>query len=188
MAELPIVVEANAWLDIVFGIIMLLVTFVIVRGLKSLNTDGGVSPLIVGVFAALFTFGLGVSFLVRNLNWQFRLEENAVILQAPFDYQWPSAEIAWSEITSVYLSRMGNRGGTSFKLHIRGKPGTEIILAPADRLPAQFAMMLQKLLAERAPQAKGIGGIQEELDYARTHPARLAPGYSARNGRGELLQ
>ena len=83
MTELPIIVEAHAWLDVGFGVIMLLVTYVLVRGtFDPLDTDDDMSKVIVGVLAALFTFGLGISLLVRDLNWQFRLEEKGIVLHA----------------------------------------------------------------------------------------------------------
>ena len=189
MTELPIVVEANQWLNVSFGLIMLAVSYVVVRGtFDPLSTDDDVSKLILGLFVALFTFGLGVSLLVDRLNWQFRLEEKGVTLHAPFSYIRPSGEIGWSEITSIYVSTGGYRGGPSFKLHIRGKPGTEIIVTTVDRLPARFGTLLQKLVSERAPQAKGGAEIGEELADARRHPSFLAAGYSVRNGRGELLR
>ena len=191
MTELPIVVEANPWLDVGFGVIMLLVSFVLVRGtfFESSRADTEVNTLIVGLFAALFTFGLGISLLVRDLNWQFRLEEKGIILHAPFDYMHPSAEIGWSDITSVKVIEHSYRGGgRGWKVHIHGKPGTEIVVATIDRLPAQFGMLLQQLVSERAPQAKGGGEIAEDFNDARRHPAFLAAGYSVRNGRGERLR
>jgi hypothetical protein len=144
--------------------------------------------LIFGLLVALFTFGLGLSLLVRHLNWQFRLEEKGIVLHAPFDYMHPSAEMGWSEITSVYVFESSYRGGASWKLRILGKPGTEIVVHTIDRLPAQFGRLLQTLVAERAPQAKDSGRIAEDFIYARRHPGFLANGYSVRNGRGERLR
>jgi hypothetical protein len=190
VTELPIIVEAHAWLDVGFGVLMLLVTYVLVRGtFDPLDTNDDVSKVIVGVLAALFTFGLGISLLVRDLNWQFRLEEKGIVLHAPFDYMHPSAEIGWSEITSMSVIEHSYRGGgRGWRLHIHGKPGREIVLHTIDRLPAQFGMGLQKLVSERAPQAKGGRTIAEDFNDARRHPAFLAAGYSVRNGRGALLR
>jgi hypothetical protein len=187
VTELPIVVETIPWLSVGFGVLLILLSLALVRGVFAESDTGEVSTSIVGLLAALFTFGLGISLAVQQLNWQFRIEEKGIVLRAPFDYMRPSGEIAWSEITSVYVSQDGIRG-PSYKLHISGKPGTEIIVTVVDRLPAQFGTLLQKLVAERAPQAKGSGEIGEQLDDARRHPAFLAAGYSVRNGRGELLR
>jgi hypothetical protein len=187
VTELPFVVETTAWLSVGFGVILVLSSFALARGVFASSDTDEVSRLIVGLLAALFTFGLGISLAVQHLNWQFRLEERGIILHAPFDYMRPSAEIGWSEITSVYVSQDGIRS-SSYKLHIRGKPGTEIIVASMDRMPAQFGVLLQKFVAERAPQAEGSREIGEQLDNARRHPAFLAAGYSVRNGRGELLR
>lgn len=188
VTELPIVVETIPWLSVGLGVLLILLSLALVRGVFASSGTDEVSRPIVAVLFALFTFGLGISLLVRDLNWQFRLEEKGIVLHAPFDYMQPSAEISWSEITSVYVSHGGYRGGPSFKLHIVGKPGTEIIVASMDRMPAQFGMLLQNLVAERAPQAEGSRYIGEELADARSHPAFLAQGYSVRNGRGELLR
>jgi hypothetical protein len=187
VTELPIVVETTPWLSVGFGVILILVSLALVRGVFTSSGTDQVSGPIACLLLALFAFGLGISLAVQHLNWQLRLEEKGVILHAPFDYLRPSGEIGWSEITSVYVSEAAYRG-SSFKLHIRGKPGTEIIVVSMDRMPAQFGILLQKLVAERAPQAEGSRGIGEQLDNARRHPVFLAVGYSVRNGRGELLR
>jgi hypothetical protein len=187
MTELPIVVEITPWLSLGFGALLILASLVIARAVISSFETDEVGRSVAGLVGGLFSFGLGVSLVVQNLNWQFRIEETGIVLHAPFDYMRPGGEIGWSEITSVYVSEGGIRG-PSFKLHIHGKPGTEIIVAGVDRMPAQFGMLLQKLVAERAPQAKGGQEIAEQLSYARRHPAFLADGYSVRNGRGELLR
>lgn len=185
--ELPIVVETTPWLSVGFGVLLILASLVIARGVfASLDTDEVGRP-ILALLVALFTFGLGISLAVQNLNWQFRLEEKGIILHAPFDYMRPGGEIGWSEITSVYVSQDGIRG-PSYKLHIRGKPATEIIVANMDRMPAQLGILLQKLVSERAPQAAGSREIGGELANARRHPGFLAQGYSVRDGRGEFLR
>lgn len=189
VTELPIVVEPTPWLSLIVGLALMVGSFVLARRVVQwYRADEMSRSVVAGAVLAVMALGLGISLAIQNLNWQFRLDEKGITLHAPFDYVRPGGEIAWSDIASLYVSSEGIRG-PSFKLRIRGRDGTEIVVANADLLPAQFGPPLQQLVTERAPQAKGGGEIAEELDDVRTHPAAFfASGYSVHNGRGESLR
>jgi hypothetical protein len=190
VTELPIIVETSVWLSLTFGIILILASLLVARGIIStLQSEADPSvPSIAGLgVVALVAFGLGASLALQNVGWQF-LDDKGVALRAPFDYMHPGGEIAWSEIASVSVVAGGNRG-PSFKLRFVSKGGTEIAVGTADRLPVQFGPLLQKLVTERAPQAKYGAEIAAQIANARAEMGlNIAAGYWARNGRGELLR
>jgi hypothetical protein len=191
VTELPIIVETSVWLSLTFGIILILASLLVARGgVSTLQSEAAPSvPSIVGLgVVALVAFGLGASLALQNVGWQFRLDDKGVALRAPFDYMHPGGEIAWSEIASVSVVAGGNRG-PSFKLRFVSKGGTEIAVGTADRLPVQFGPLLQKLVTERAPQAKYGAEIAAQIANAQAEMGlNIAAGYWARNGRGELLR
>ena len=186
MAELPIVVETYPWLSVSFGALIILVGLALGRAVVASLRAGDVTPAImISGGAALFALGLGLSLALRDIHWQFRLDENGVALRAPFDYVVPSGAIAWADLTSVHVSYGGSRG-TSYKLHFIGRDGTHITLANADGLPVRFDRLLQALVAERAPQVKDAREIAGELIGARANSGpSISNGYWVRYGSGE---
>ena len=186
---LPIVVETYPWLSVIFGALVIGVSITLGRAvIESLRSGDATPSIAAGAVGALFALGLGLSVALQNVHWQFRLDQQGVVLRAPFDYLRPSGKIAWADLTSVYVAHGGYRG-PSFKLHFVGKDGTDITLLVAEDLPAQFGPLLQAVVVERAPQAKGAHDIAGQLAYARENSsAGISNGYWARNGRGERLR
>jgi hypothetical protein len=191
VTELPIIVETSVWLSLTFGIILIITSLLVARGIIStLQSEADPSvPSIAGLsVVALVAFGLGACLAVQNVGWQFRIDDTGFVLRAPFDFNRPGGKIAWSEIESVYVMAGGYRG-PAFHLRIVGKDGREISVTNVDRLPRQLGLVLQRLIAERAPQAKGAQDIAAQLDDARRSMGiNIAAGYWVRDGRGELMR
>jgi hypothetical protein len=186
--ELPIVVETSAWLSLTLGGILIAFTILLARAIVKKFRSVSIASLVVSVIAGFGVFGLGAALFAQDVDWQFRLDPTGVVLRAPLDLMRPGGEIAWGDIVSVRMGSMGYRM-PSYKLHFLAKDGTEIVVANMDSFPAAFGPLLQRILAERAPQAKGIQDVAENFAYARAHShTLLAGGYWVRNARGELLQ
>jgi hypothetical protein len=188
MRELPIVVETSLWLNMLFGAALLIGSAALARSAASALRSGSMTlPIAMSFFGAMAAFALGIAVGLQKLNWQFRLDEKGITLKAPFDYWQPGMAIAWPELSSIRVSNRGYRG-PSHKLVVVGKNANEIVVTNADLLPEAFGTMLEALLRNYAPQAKGATGIAAELADARNNRAAyLASGYTVRNGRGELL-
>jgi hypothetical protein len=191
VTELPIIVETSVWLSLTFGIILILASLLVARGIIStLQSEANPSvPRIAGLGSlALVAFGLGACVAVQKVGWQFRIDDTGFALRAPLDFYRPGGKIAWSEIESVSVI-VGGTKGPAFHLRIVAKDGREITVTNVDRLPRQLGPVLQRLIAERAPQTKHAEDIAAQLDDARRSMGiNIAAGYWVRNGRGELLR
>jgi hypothetical protein len=190
MAELPIIVDVNPWPMTLFGVFAVAVSlYLLLRLLRSARV-GGFTTAKIGTSVMVITlFGLGVALSLANVTWQFRIDEHGMALRAPFDILRPGGEVAWRDVASIDLSTNSYRGGPSYKLHIRGRDGTEITLLNVDRLPAQFARVFTALLSERAPQARRSQYLIDEFDAARNDShGFLSGGYTVHGGTGTVLR
>lgn len=185
MTELPIIVETSAWAIMLFGVMLLAVTFLLVQNARWSDEPKTVVGSIIG---ALVTGALGLALIVQHLGWELRVDDKGIVLHAPFDPMHPGGAIAWADMESVAVIDRPYRG-SSYYLRIRGRRVADIMVTNADRLPPQFVAALQKTVAERAPQVHNPGYLGEEFDYARRNSSSmLANSYSARDGRGNPLR
>jgi hypothetical protein len=189
MTELPVVIEAGLWLNVVFGAILIAVGGLIGRAIIVKGSSAPISAVASGVFLCVAALGLGVAILVQNIDWQLRLENRGVVLRAPFDLLRPSAEIAWSNIDQISVSaRRSYRNTLTFDLIVNAKTGTRIDIVNAEEFPVAFGPLMQKIVTERAPQAKGHDKLADEFAYARAHASvTITAPYSARNAHGDRL-
>lgn len=185
MTELPIVVETSAWASVIFGVVLILVSLALTQAARWAQDING---MLAGAAGALMTFVLGSALVLQNLGWQLRVDDKGIVLHAPFDALRPGGEIAWADMISVEVVNRPYRGN-SFFLRVRGRAGAEILVANADRLPAQFGVALQKVVAERAPQVPDVKELAGQFEWARqTSWSVITSSYSARDGRGNPLR
>ncbi len=148
MAELPIVVQTTEWLWMLFGVVMFGISLYV--AVMARRVDDVVDRLKIAAIA-LVLFLIGVALLVRDVGWELRLDRKSIAMHAPFDLFLPSAEIAWSDVTSVDFIDIGARGPAPF-LRVRGRGDTQIRVANPNALPQQFYVALRQTLAQRSPQ------------------------------------
>jgi hypothetical protein len=184
MTELPIVVETSDWPQTVFGVILLGISFLLLQGMRSADNLNGAVKAGLGM---LLCFGLGLALLVQHLGWQLRVDEKGIALRAPFDVLYPGGQIAWPDITSVEVFDQAYRGPAYF-LRVRGRDGAEVLVANPGMLPQEFAVALQKTIAERAPQVADTNDLLGQLEPARRNTGLLHSTFSARDGRGNALR
>jgi hypothetical protein len=190
MADLPIIVELNPWPMVLFGLFALAVGLGFALRLFKTYRAGGFTVAYIpagGLAAALL--GLGIELSLADLRWQFRIDDHGVTLRAPFDVLRPGGTVAWRDIASIDIESASSRGGPSYKLHIRGRDGTEITLLNVDRLPPQFAPLFATLVSERASQAPRSQFLADEFDTARSDSRGFfSGGYTMHIGTGALLR
>jgi hypothetical protein len=185
VSELPIVVETSAWVSVIFGTLLILISLALAQAARWAQDING---MLGGAAGALVTFALGLALVLQNLGWQLRVDDKGIALHAPFDALRPGGEIAWVDMTSVDVVNRPYRGN-SFFLRVRGRAGAEILVATADRLPPRFGVALQKVVAERAPQVPDVNELAGQFTWARQNSSSLiANSYSARDGRGNPLR
>jgi len=189
MTQLPIIVTVSPWMALILGgctiALALRLAWNVIRSVRA----GAINATTVrqGI-AVLVALGVGAVVILRDVVWELRLGDKGIVLHAPVSRQYPSGEIAWSDLVAAHV--VIHRGSsTIYELSLTGADGTVIALWNADRLPAQFGSSLQALIVERAPRAADGRNIAEQLAYVRqTAQAALAPSYRVRDGRGETLR
>jgi hypothetical protein len=185
--ELPIIVEASAWRSILFGACFVIAALYLLRHAKQAKE----AKVFYGsIVTALAFFAFGMVFVLQHVRWELRVDDNGIALRAPFDVWGGTGAIGWSEMAAVKIvTRTGKGGSKYYLLHVDGPGGALIEVTDVGRLPRQFVVELQKIVAARAPQAKDMGRLVDDFEVAvRNGDELLGPSYSAHGGRGQLLQ
>ncbi len=188
MTELPIVVEKSAWLSLVFGGLIIGSAFYLMRA-AILKRNENAAAAVFAIVTAFPLLAFGSAVALQPIDWQLRFEERGIVLHAPFDLWRPGDEIAWSDVESVVITPGYSYRSQVFHLIVEGKNGKRITVASADTLPPNFGPLLQKIVLERAPQAKNAREIAQQAQDARSQSyAILAVSYRIRDAHGEWLR
>ena len=196
MPELPMVLEAIDWQEVMVGAAVVAFGVVVhASGRRALHMfNSGQRPRMdpqdipFTWFGGLLVGALGLAMLVDGFGWELRVDQNGIALSAPLEITHRGGSVAWTDMRSLDVSQYANLK-SSYGLYVNARETRGLMIGSADMLPRQFGEALQKVVAARAPQVTGGDDLVSRIEWARRNSHDLVSvTYSGHDGRGHPLR